>query len=117
MNTLTISQTPQQSASIASPASSGKSISTGLILVYLAIQVADILFMIVASSKGYFRLGASPVAHLFGLSQLGVWIIMKTSAFVVLILAVLFGRRRLILFLNFCFSTLLIWSVVALSSL
>lgn len=117
MSTYTNSQTSRQCASAASPVSGGNRISTGLILVYLALQVADILFMIVACGKGYFRIGGAPIAHLLGLNYLGVWLIMKTSAFVVLIIAVLTGRRRLLLFLNCWFAALLIWNVVAMTLL
>lgn len=116
MNTF-LSQASQQGAPATLPVSCDTRISNGLILVYISIQVADILLMIVASGRGYFRLGAGPIGHLLGLNQLGVWLIMKTSAFVVLITAVLAGRRRLLLCLNFSLAALLTWTLAMLSIL
>lgn len=90
-------------------------ISTRLIAVYFALQLADILLMILACGRGYFQHGAGPIANLFGLNELAVWAITKTLVFVLLFGAIITGRRRLILFLNLWFAVLLIWTTVMLT--
>jgi hypothetical protein len=96
------------------PLPGGKKVSEGLILAYFAIQLADILVMIVAFRNGYFQFGAGPIGSVMGLNELGVWVIMKTSAFFLLPVAIFTGRRRVILFLNFWFAWLLAWMILVL---
>jgi hypothetical protein len=75
-------------------------VSDRLLLFSVFLQTVDIVIMIVAVRRGFFSMGSGPIGHAVGLGPLPVWIILKTSAFMVLILAVLRGRRWLILALD-----------------
>jgi hypothetical protein len=87
-------------------------VSARLVAISLAIQLADIIVNGLLAKRGFFQIGAGPMAQWLGLSQFTFWSIWKTSVFVILITATLTNRRRMIVFLNFCFGWLLIWGVL-----
>jgi hypothetical protein len=78
-------------------------VSERLVLFSVALQALDILIMILAVRRGFFAVGRGPLMHLTGLQPAVVWLIMKTSAFLVLILSAMKGRRLLIVLLNVWF--------------
>ena len=75
-------------------------VSERLLLFSVILQAVDVVIMVVAVRRGFFSMGSGPIGHAVGLGPLPVWIILKTSAFMVLILAVLRGRRWLVLALD-----------------
>jgi hypothetical protein len=75
-------------------------VSERLLLLSVALQAVDVLVMILAVRRGFFTMGRGPLGRLAGLSPAAVWIIMKSSAFLVLILAAMRGTRLVILALN-----------------
>jgi hypothetical protein len=89
-------------------------VSERLLLFSVLLQTVDVVIMIVAVRRGFFSVGRGPIGNAVGLGPLPVWIIMKTSAFMVLILAVLRGRRWLILALDAWFLALALLGTLAL---
>ena len=89
-------------------------VSERLLLFSVALQAVDILIMILVLRHGFFTSGRGPLGLLLGISPAAVWIIMKTSAFVVLILAAMKGRRLLILALDAWFVVFDLFNLVML---
>jgi hypothetical protein len=90
-------------------------ISTRLLVLSIAIQIVDIVIMVVAIRRGLFSFGPGPVGRLVGLGPATIWLIFKTSGFAVLILAVFRGRRWLILLLNAWFAAFIVFNIAILS--
>ena len=75
-------------------------ISNGLIYFSVALQALDALLTILNIRQGLFSYGPGPFGRVLGLGPAATWVLMKTSALSILILAVMHGRRWLLLMLD-----------------